>query len=63
MQAPSKAMKSDKSAAESEARARSEYVKKLLAYGSYEPPRVISFPTHGNTSLPPVTPVTMMANL
>jgi hypothetical protein len=63
MKALSKAMKSDEAAAESSVRPVSEKVQKLLDRATYEPPKVISFPTQGITSISPLSPVTMMANL
>jgi hypothetical protein len=54
-----KAKKSDKDGVEQDARPLPQKVKKLLAGATYEPPKVISFPTDQMTK---VTPVTMMAN-
>jgi hypothetical protein len=60
MAALSNAMKSDKARAEPGARPLPQKVQKLLADATYEPPKVISYPTDRMTKL---TPVTMMANL
>jgi hypothetical protein len=60
MKVLSKATKSDTARAEPRPGSLPERVRKLLADATYEPPKVITFPTDKMTKL---TPVTMMGNL
>lgn len=60
MKVLSQAMQSDTARAEPHPGPLPEKVKKLLADATYEPPKVISFPTDRMTKL---TPATMTANL